>query len=601
MSTFDSTKESLKEILKNISSGTIQLPDFQRGWVWDDNHIRDLLVSIARSFPVGAVMMLETGGEMRFQTRPVEGLEKTEAKDKDPENLILDGQQRLTTLTQAIALSSPVHTRTSKGKKIKRHYYFDIELALETSNDLYSAIIAVDENRQIRKNFGRDIELDLSTTEKECQQLYFPCDQIMNSDDWEMKLYEVAPDHYPTFMAFRKKILDAFRHYQLPIIQLNKETNKEAVCLVFEKVNTGGVQLSVFELITASYAADGYNLRDDWYGSESRQVESRRDRITQDPLLSGIEATEFLQAVTLLHTRDRKRKDVEQAKTGKQIRPVSAKRADVLELPLRAWRNLSDQVEQGFKLAGKFLRKESFYSKKEIPYSTQIVPLAAVLSYLKDRWLEPRIYDKLSQWFWCGVLGELYGGAVETRIANDYEELIRWFEDDNELPRSVTDANFQTDRFFTLKSRLSAAYKGINILVLRNGAKDWFWKAGIQELDIDEVSLDIHHIFPKDWCIKHQIPKDSYDCILNKTPLSYRANRKIGGVAPSVYLPRIQKEKNVGLSDAEMNEILETHFVSAEFLRKDDYEGFIRDRSEKLSQLIEKAMGKEVSENEEIA
>ncbi|MFP4033269.1 MAG: DUF262 domain-containing protein, partial [Desulfococcaceae bacterium] len=75
MTTFDSTKASLRDILREIQEGKIQLPDFQRGWIWDDDHIRDLLVSIARSFPVGAVMLLETGGEVQFQTRVVEGLE----------------------------------------------------------------------------------------------------------------------------------------------------------------------------------------------------------------------------------------------------------------------------------------------------------------------------------------------------------------------------------------------------------------------------------------------------------------------------------------------------------------------------------------------
>lgn len=122
MSTFDSTKASLQGLLENICAGRIQLPDFQRGWVWDDDHIRDLLVSIARSFPVGAIMLLETGGNVHFQTRPIEGLENSEAKDALPEKLILDGQQRLTTLTQAIALKAPVDTQTSKGKKIRRYY-----------------------------------------------------------------------------------------------------------------------------------------------------------------------------------------------------------------------------------------------------------------------------------------------------------------------------------------------------------------------------------------------------------------------------------------------------------------------------------------------
>jgi len=56
MSTFDSTKTRLQTLLNSIITGEIQLPDFQRGWVWDDEHIRSLLVSIARAFPVGAIM-----------------------------------------------------------------------------------------------------------------------------------------------------------------------------------------------------------------------------------------------------------------------------------------------------------------------------------------------------------------------------------------------------------------------------------------------------------------------------------------------------------------------------------------------------------------
>jgi hypothetical protein len=602
MTTFDSTKASLNDLLREIREGKIQLPDFQRGWVWDDDHIRDLLVSIARSFPIGAVMLLEAGGEVRFETRPVEGLEGKIPKGQKPEKLILDGQQRLTTLTQALAMEVPVSTTTAKGKKIKRHYYFDIRKAVETPHALDEAVIAVDKNRQVRSNFGRDVDLDLSTRELECKQLYFPCNQVMGSDDWEATLHQVAPEHFGTYMTFRSQVLSPFRSYQLPVILLKKETSKEAVCLVFEKVNTGGVQLSVFELITASYAADGYNLRDDWFGSKVRNVESRKARIEQDRLLKDTEATEFLQAISLLHTHEQRQADIAAGKTGKQVRPVSAKRADVLQLPLSAWQRWADDLEAGFKLVGRFLRKECFYSRRELPYSTQLVPLAAVLARLGDRWLEPRIYDKLTRWYWCGVLGELYGGAVETRMANDYEELLRWFEEDDALPRTVRDASFQPDRFDTLRSRLSAAYKGINILVLREGSKDWFWKASIRELDANEIALDIHHIFPRNWCENLGISKDEYDSILNKTAISYKANRKIGGDAPSQYLPRIQQEKQVGLSDDEMNALLASHAIAPQLLRADEFKHFIEDRRRRLAALIEKAMGKQVNqafENEE--
>lgn len=104
MSTFDTTKWPLPEVLGQIVKCNIQLPDFQRGWVWDDEHVRGLLVSIARTFPVGAVMLLETGGEARFQVRPLENVPFDKDMPPTAGLLILDGQQRLTTLTQVLAL-----------------------------------------------------------------------------------------------------------------------------------------------------------------------------------------------------------------------------------------------------------------------------------------------------------------------------------------------------------------------------------------------------------------------------------------------------------------------------------------------------------------
>jgi len=585
MATFEITKNLLTDLLREIEEGKIQLPNFQRGWVWDDNHIRDLLVSIARSFPIGAVMLLEDGGEVHFETRPVEGLEDKLSNNRGPEKLILDGQQRLTTLTQALSLDEPVRTRTAKGRQIKRYYYFDINKALKDPSALDEAIVAVDENRQLRSNFGRDVDLDLSTREMECKQLFFPCNQTMNSDPWEYTLREVSPSSdYMTYMDFRWRILEPFRRYQLPVILLNKETSKEAVCLVFEKVNTGGVPLSVFELITASYAAEGYNLRDDWFGSNERNVKSRRERLEQDKLLKGIEATEFLQAISLLHTHELKK-------------PVSAKRTDVLQLSLDAWTKWADDLEEGFRQVANFLRKECFYSRRELPYITQLIPLAAVFTRLGDRWREPRIYDKVVRWFWSGALGELYSGAVETRIANDYEEMLHWIDDDKAQPRTVRDANFQLDRFNTLRSRQSAAYKAVNVLVLRKGSKDWFWKDSIKELDDDGKPLDIHHIFPRTWCERQGISRDRYDSILNKTPISYKANRTIGGEAPSRYLSKI--EQQVSLSPSEMDKLLASHAISPDLLRQDDFERFLEDRRKQLSKLVEQAMGKPVSQSSE--
>ncbi len=597
MSTFDSTKRLLPEILADIVKGKIQLPDFQRGWVWDDDHIRSLMVSVARSFPVGAVMLLETGGEAKFQLRAVEGVELPTVGAPSADLLILDGQQRLTTLTQVLALKTAVTTRTDKGKDIKRHYYWHIPTALEGGGNLEDAIHALDPTRIRRTNFDRDVDLDLSSPLLECKQLYFPCDQILNSDAWEEALQEHAPEHFAQYMKFRKEVLGAFRNYQLPVIQLHKTTSKEAVCLVFEKVNTGGVPLNVFELMTATYAADNYNLRDDWYGSKPRNVASRYGRLCKEPVLTQVETTDFLQAVTMLQTLKRRRADLAAGKKDKQVTPVSAKRVSILALELDDYKKWAGDksagpLEQGFMLVAKFLRREHVRDPRELPYRTQLAPLAVVLTILKERWLEPKINEKLSRWYWCGVLGELYGGAVETRIANDVDELLAWVDDESAVPRTVLEATFSPDRLDRLQSRLSAAYKGINMLVLREGAKDFFWKAEIKELDEEDIALDIHHIFPQVWCEAQGIKRDTYNAIVNKTPISYKANRMIGGAAPSAYLSKLQAHKQVQLPDLAMDALLASHRIAPATLRADDFPAFYQARKAALLALIEGAMGK---------
>ena len=72
---FETNPVFLSSLLGDLKTGKIQLPDFQRGWVWDDERIRGVLASVSRSFPIGALMVLETGGETQFHPRPVEGVD----------------------------------------------------------------------------------------------------------------------------------------------------------------------------------------------------------------------------------------------------------------------------------------------------------------------------------------------------------------------------------------------------------------------------------------------------------------------------------------------------------------------------------------------
>ena len=96
---FGIEKEFLKDLLTQVDRGEAQLPEFQRGWVWPDRNIAGLIASISLGHPAGTVMMLKQGGDVRFKTRSVEGAPRASAA---PDRLILDGQQRLTSLHQSL-------------------------------------------------------------------------------------------------------------------------------------------------------------------------------------------------------------------------------------------------------------------------------------------------------------------------------------------------------------------------------------------------------------------------------------------------------------------------------------------------------------------
>lgn len=394
------------------------------------------------------------------------------------------------------------------------------------------------------------------------------------------------------FMRFSQEVLEPFRRYLLPVIELRKATSKEAVCLVFEKVNTGGVPLSVFELVTASYAADGFNLRRDWFGEGKEK--GRLHQFAEKPLLKATAATEFLQGISLLHTYEKRQKDLADGKSGKDVTGVTAKREHILQMPLSAYRKWAEPLTNGFLEVNQFLTHFGFHHPNFLPYRAQLIPLAVILVHLKERWLEPQIQNKLARWYWCGVFGELYGSASETRIALDMQQLLTWAADDrSQLPDTIVAAGFQPSRLETMRSRTSAAYRGLYILLQQGGARDFFWKARMLDIDRSEKGIDVHHIFPRKWCEEHQIRRRVCDSIINKTAISLRANRKIGGNAPSMYLRQLQNDPAVQMDDPTMDEILRTHLIEPSFLRVDEFDAFFEGRKAGLLRLIERAMGKQ--------
>lgn len=581
---FGIEKENLAELLRGAHDGKTQLPEFQRGWVWDDGHVRSLLASVSLSYPIGAVMMLAGGGDsVRFKERAIEGA--TVPPDRRADRLILDGQQRLTSLYQSLLLGRPVMTRDSRGNAIERWYYIDILKALSPEADREEAITSVPADRQIR-DFRGQVTVDYSTPALEYQSMVFPLGQVFSGSSWRVgfeSYWNYDRDKIELWNRFESEVVEQFKLYHIPVIELSRDTPKDAVCAVFEKVNTGGVTLTVFELLTATFAADEFDLREDW--------EARLRRIKTRGVLKDFSSTDFLQIITLLMTHARAEAARDSGVAPDKLPGVSAKRADILKLRKDDYVHWAESVTQALEETVRFLHAQSIFDARFLPYGGQIVPLTALFTLIGRRAQEAQRRAKVARWFWSGVFGELYGGATETRFARDLPDLVAWL-DGGEEPRTVLEADFSEGRLLTLRTRGSAAYKGIYVLLLREGAKDF--KTG-EESNVHtyfDEAVDIHHIFPQLWCQENHVPASQCDSIVNKTPLSARTNRSIGGKAPSIYLAGIEKADKLSSADLDAN--VRSHMVDSGALREDDFSEFFRARTDALLTGIEKAMGKKL-------
>lgn len=594
---FETNPRFLRDLLAEARAGRLQLPDFQRSYVWGDEDVRMLIASILRGFPVGALLTLRSGGPVSFRPRLLEGVEAARAAAGEgpaqaAEELLLDGQQRITSLFGAMAspLSMRVRKPKSERKTLQRFYYLDIAKALDAGEELEDAILGLPESL-IRT--GEALTIDLSTREREFEAGCFPLNLAFSDAafDWIDDFrdhWKADPQRSEAAKVFRKRILEPLRAYQMPVIMLGQQTSREAVCLVFEKVNVGGKKLDAFELVTAIFAGapEPLNLRDDWAGRFARIRGGGPGQGMAMPVFDTLRGFDFLQAVSLAATHARRR--TTEAAGNPDLPQISARREALLALELADFRAHAPAVEEGFREAGRFLAAQKVLWAADLPYPAQVVALAAIFAIAGKAAQAAAGKARLMRWFWRTALAEDYGTSPESKLAKDAEEVSRWLQGGEE-PDRMRLLTFNPDRLDSLRMRVSAAYRAFAALLLREGCRDFITG---QPADITTFAgdpMDVHHIFPRQWCEARGIRPEVYDSILNKTPLTAASNRAIGGHAPSEYLRRIEEAQ--GLTPAEMDSILCSHRIAPAFLRADDFTGFLADRKRRLAELAARAMG----------
>ena len=260
--------------------------------------------------------------DVRFETRLIEEVNATDVH-REPDTLILDGQQRLTALFQALMLGNVVFGKNTQGRQIRRYYYLDMEACTRNETDREEAVISCREDRrlQVPTPNGKTKPIDLSLTKEQYENHIFPAHKIFDSADWKqgyIQHWNQDAEKIKFLFKFDAEIIQRFNQYNVPVIELDG-ASKEAVCMVFEKVNTGGVTLTVFELLTASLAAENFRLHDDW--------ELRRKRLRKHKVLRKLDGINFLQALTLIDTKN-------------QNAAVSCKRKEILELDRKHYEDL---------------------------------------------------------------------------------------------------------------------------------------------------------------------------------------------------------------------------------------------------------------------
>ena len=565
MSLFEDTNpRALKELLADVHSRTMVLPDFQRDFVWEPSATQELVVSIASNYPAGSLLRVRDT-KHAFAVRQFEGAPTL--GDFKHTFLVLDGQQRLTSLYQAFY-------------GVGEHRYFlDIRKLIDGA-DFEEAIFHVRASTKWAKEHEK--------FENQAKELILPLSHLKTGSGGFLKWALNVTN--PMLAAERTAMLDALTaisdgcikaidDYHFPVVTLSDETEPDALCTIFETLNRTGVKLSVFELLTARFWPQNIRLRELWDAA-----------LAKHPVIADFDVDPYyvLQSVALA------------------CRPTpSCKRKDILNMAaadITAW---WDKVIDGLALGLQILRDDCKVTKpKWLPYQTMLVPIAAALATTAmPSTPETGVKrERIKRWFWCAVFGQAYESSPNSQAARDVSELGVWLGGGTE-PETVRALRFDPKALRDITPRQRAVYRGTICLVLGSGtgARDFHTQAVITGKLIDQEGIDDHHVFPAAYLrdIKGIKSTVARDCVLNRTLIDRTTNQIISARAPSDYLATIQQTNGFPF-DA----VLTSHCLPvgpASPLLGDDYDAFLEWRQQRLWQEIQRVTGLTVAADLELA
>jgi hypothetical protein len=540
---FQTFPRQLMHMVDQLHTGELALPDFQRSFVWAPDATRELIVSIIRGFPAGNLLFLQ-GGSARFKARPAEAAPESLLQ---PSHLVLDGQQRLTSLYQALF---------GVGQS---RFFLDL-----------GALISGAEVDDAVRVLPADRAAGLSTVEAQANALMMPLFGVRNGDSirWIDSVVRARsdedPDHVRSLLYdVQQAYVEPLVRYAFPVTVLPESTELEAVCTIFETLNRTGKPLTPFELISARAFAGGLSLHDYWSGAQA-----------EHPILDDFEIEPYyvLQVIAL------------------RLGPT-CKRSVVLRLS-------ADEIERDWRLAVSdmaaalaLLRSEcGVLVSKWLPYRPMLIPLTVAWREIANSTGPDQgaMRAKLISWFWCACFTGEYESSSATLAERDSPVLRNWLTG-GDAPPVVRDFAWDPERWRAITARQQGLYRATIALTLSQAPRDFHTAAPLTPELIEAERIDDHHVFPRAF-LRDLGRGAETDSVLNHVLIDRATNIRIGKSPPSTYLTEIRAALGDGIGT-----VLASHRLppgSDSPLMEDDFDSFLTWRLEHLDELLAEKTGR---------
>jgi hypothetical protein len=557
---------TVEELVTKIERGELRLPEMQRRYVWRAPRVRDLLDSLYRGYPSGAILLWETDDEITLQPMAVE----QQVSAFQTRQLLLDGQQRLTSLS-AVIRATPV---TVRGRKRPIELLFSLEHpddpvvvteVLEEDDDDDDDLIqdeADSTEDELPQRFNR-MTFVVSTRKLEKLPHWVRVSDIFKADSDGPLLQEAGVTGFDDsrYKKYSERLarVRAIRKYVYRMDVLERTLGYEEVTEIFVRVNSLGAKLRSSDLALAQITAK-------WPGALAtfQDFEKKCAKLGFD-LDLGL----LLKCLVVFATGQSRF-----ATIGSQ--PVSELKD--------GWKQACD----GMEFALNFVRSNAEIDSPVLLSSPFLLVALAYFGSQCEYRLTPAEAERLRYWVLVtNAKGRYSRGSSETILDQDLSTIRRkgGIEGLLDALRQQVGRLDITPEELEGRSQRSALFKTMFLAFRAAGAKDWKSKLAISVNHAgSRHRLQFHHIFPKA-LLKQQYAKREIDDIANLCFIAGKTNRQISDNPPVEYLKATLADTGLAALDAQCIP------TDPHLLEVASYKGFLNQRRERIAERLNTYLG----------